>query len=389
MSSKTRSTLFLILLFLILAAEAWFDVTSSNQAGLKDVDRSKAHMFIALSVLVHAFYVLFKRRKLQNWGIANILVSLSVWFIVVDYLNNAPFMSALTMIMLSFWWYLTYYFTYSYIKNNPDGVEKFLLLFCALLLVWTFLNQYARVQIVTNFDRDNAVTGYAYYFAIFTPFVLLLRDSIYKKVLLALCIVMTFTSFKRGTMVTLPVMLLVYGYTKGVIERKKSRFMVYAVLLITIASVVIPIIDEGSGGFLSARFSEEELASGSGRTESRAIALYRVAQRDLGAFLLGTGHGSSVLLLGTGVHNEWVEFLFSFGAVGLFLYFILGLIFLKQCYYYYKMKSSYAPHMCMMMAYFYMVSLFSGFMGVYVTYYFFAFMGLITALNEREIERLT
>ena len=41
--------------------------------------------------------------------------------------------------------------------------------------------------------------------------------------------------------------------------------------------------------------------------------------------------------------------------------------------------------MMMMMAYFYMVSFVSGFIGVYVTYYFFAFMGIITYLNEREI----
>ena len=146
------------------------------------------------------------------------------------------------------------------------------------------------------------------------------------------------------------------------------------------------LVDKISMGFMSERFSSESLADGSGRTTNRNLALSAINDRDFVNLLIGSGHGSSVDLIGTGVHNEWLEFLFSFGVIGLILYTILGILFLYECIKGVKKRLPYAPHMCMMMGYFYMVSIFSGFYGVYVTYYFFVFMSIVRYLNEKSLQ---
>ena len=389
-NNKESSTSFLVILFLLLCCMSWFDITSSNQAGLRNADRSIAHVFIALVVILHGRYVWINRCK-NTYGetINFILICVSVWFLLIDIFRGAPISSSGAMILLSIWWILTYNFSYSYCKKQKGNILPLLWMYLGMFIVWVCLNLYARSQIILNFGRENAVTGYAYYLLIFVPYILLLKDSWIKKGLLLVSIIMILTSFKRGTMVTLPAMLLVYGYVKGVIERNMSKYIGFACLLTIAALFILPIIDENSGGFLSERFSSEQLASGSGRTWQRDVAMENVNERNFVDFLIGTGHGSSVQLLGTGVHNEWVEFLFSFGLIGALFYFALGIYFLYQCYYFYKRRSRYAPHICMMMVYYYMVSIFSGFIGVYVTYYFFAFMGMVTYLNEREIELIT
>ena len=386
---KFRNWIFIIILLLSLTLLAWFDVTSSNQAGLRDANRGMAHIFIALSVIIHAIYLLFyKSTTLLGNPINRSLIFIFLWFCYVDFGHGASVASVGPMLLLSIWWILTYNFTYSYLKNNQGNLKPLLIVYITMFVVWVGLNLYARTQIITNFDRENAVTGYAYYLLIFIPYILLIEAKKIRNSLIFISIIMIITSFKRGTIVTLPVMLLAYGYIQGLQTRHMKKFVNKFFLMCILVTVVFLFVDEKSGGFLSSRFSKEELASGSGRTEYRDIALQVVAERDWFGLLVGTGHGSSVNLLGTGIHNEWVEFLFSFGIIGLVLYIILGIKFLRQGYYYYKLKSRYAPHMVMMIAYFYMVSLFSGFIGVYVTYYFFAFMGIITYLNEKEIRKI-
>lgn len=40
-------------------------------------------------------------------------------------------------------------------------------------------------------------------------------------------------------------------------------------------------------------------------------------------FLCGGGSGSSIATLGTGAHNEWLEFVFNYGATGGLLYAVM------------------------------------------------------------------
>lgn len=387
---KFRNWLFIVTLLLSLILLAWFDVTSSNQAGLKNVDRGMAHVSIALAVVIHALYLFFHRVPTTRRNTINrSLLFIFLWFCFVDFVhfvNGTSLSSSVgAMLLLSIWWFLTYNFTYSYLRNNQGNLKPLLFVYISMFVVWVGLNLYARAQIITNFDRENAVTGYAYYLLVFMPYFFLVKHKKLQILLIALSVIMVLTSFKRGTMVTLPMMLFIYGFIHTMQMGGVIKFINRFLFVGTIAMIALYFVNESSGGFLSSRFSREEITSGSGRTEYRDIALRVVGERNLIDSFIGSGHGSSVNVIGTGIHNEWVEFLFSFGVVGLLLYTILGLKFLRQGYRYFRLKSRYAPHMMMMMAYFYMVSLFSGFIGVYVTYYFFAFMGIITYQNEMEI----
>lgn len=384
---KQKVPYILILLFALLVMMYWNDVSTSQQAGLKEVNRSVAHTYIALVVGFHALYLIFRHKVSMLWRSSSIMLLLIfIWFVFVDYYNNVSISISGPMLLLAIWWYLTYNFVYAFCYYNSRSLTWLLLFFVVIFFVWVYLNLYARNQIMTYYDRENAVTGYAYYLLILLPFIMLIKKTIFQKILMGIAIAMILTSYKRGTLVTLPVMLLVFYFVKIRIEKKSIfNFLKYVVIISVTAFILVPLVNNISGGFLYERFSEEELERGSGRTEQRQLALREVSKRGYTEYLIGSGHGASVRLLNTGIHNEWVEFLYSFGLVGLILYFILGVFFLRQCYKAFRRKSPYAPHMFMMMAYFYMVSIFSGFIGLYVTYYFFAFMGLVTYLDEKAL----
>lgn len=198
---KLRNKIFIIILLLSLTLLAWFDVTSSNQAGLKNTDRGTAHVFIALSVIIHALYLFFHWVSTSRGNTINrSLLFIFLWFCFVDFVHfvsgiSLSFSSVGAMLLLSVWWFLTYNFTYSYLSNNQGNLKPLLFVYISMFVVWVGLNLYARAQIITNFDRGNAVTGYAYYLLIFIPYLLLIEHKKLKILLIALSAIMVLTFF--------------------------------------------------------------------------------------------------------------------------------------------------------------------------------------------------
>ena len=136
---------------------------------------------------------------------------------------------------------------------------------------------------------------------------------------------------------------------------------------------------------MSERFSKEQLEDGSNRNVMWHIAMTDIEQRDFFTLLIGKGSGSSIKLLGSGCHNEWLEFLFSFGVIGVVLYLGFGLALINRYRYLLKVKSIYAPALGVEVIFFWCVGLFSGFYFTHSSLYFFAFLGLLESLHRQEI----
>ena len=382
----TRKPFFLLLLFLLMAGLSWFDVISSNQAGLVDANRTVVHYFIAVALVFHLYgWLRNNRSRINIRPVSFLLLAILVWTIIVDWINDIPLSNSGAMLLMAIWWYATYQFGYCICARNSSIIRPFVFVYLLLFIIWVLLNLYSRQQIIINFERNHAVTGFAYHLLVFLPFILLIeKKRVLKWCLLVLCILMVLTSYKRGTIITLPVMLLVFGYSKGRIEGNIFPFFIIAISIVLTFVFIIPLINQVSGGFLAERFSQEQLREGSGRADNWALAIDVIRNRDFFSLLVGSGHRSSVDLIGTGIHNEWIEFLYCFGFVGLVLFILLGIQFLRRGLFFLRKRCKFAPQMLMMTSYFFMVSIFSGFYGAYVSYYFFLFMGLIEFLNEED-----
>lgn len=153
--------------------------------------------------------------------------------------------------------------------------------------------------------------------------------------------------------------------------------------------VILLFMNEATNGLLFERFDAQELQSGSGRNELRGTALEAIAHRDFATYLFGAGSGSSVELLGTGVHNEWVESFFSYGLIGVFLYAWMTLRLIRYTLKLVRKRNYYAPYLAMYCAYLVMCSLFSGFLYMHVAFYFWAGTGFFIGLISAEKKQIT
>ena len=378
-----------LLLGILLLAYAYNDIMTSGQAGVREADRSSVYYILITIVLLlfsynvsHESYSLSHCRPLRTSTIA-----ILCWSTLVGIYWKTSFTVLSTQLFLAFWWITTFRFSYTYMRNNIEHKQQVIFVYLVAFFAYLIGNMYARTQIIQNLEHEFAITYYVYYILIFIPFILLTETKWWRNIMLLLATYIILSSFKRGALVCFPIMVIVYMFFRAK-QGHRNGFPFNLIFFAIFLYFSLQYVNEHSGGFLSERFSEQNLADGSGRTEYRKMALMVISQRQMLPLFIGTGPGSSVKLIGTGIHNEWVEFLFTYGIVGLLLYIYFLVSILHVCYHYVRLRTPYAPHMCMLASYVLTCGLFSGCYFMHSTFYFFSFMGIATALNDNNLDEV-
>lgn len=384
-----RNHFSLVVFFVLLLMYAINDVLTSAQAGVKEANRGSVYLYqIGLIVYMTLLTLKMTRFKLLGDRISYTIFSILIWVCSVNLINRAPLWESMIYIAFSFWWLIVYNFSTFYCLKYYRSFKLFNIIIYALFIVYVLVNLYSRFIIRVSFERDNAVTGYVYYVLIFLPFIMLISKKLWRTVFLGILLIMTITSFKRGAIITLPMMLIVYFYLKSKLQNNMRSFLKNIIVFVLILLPILMIVDSKSNNFLSSRFQSEELKGGSGRDVLYETAIHSIMDRDFATFVIGTGSGSSVKLLGTGAHNEWLEILFSFGFIGIILYVSFFASLIAKFRYLKRIKSEYSPHFAMVIVYIFMVGLFGAFYWLHNAFFMFLTLGYLQYLEKLEKKRI-
>jgi hypothetical protein len=177
-------------------------------------------------------------------------------------------------------------------------------------------------------------------------------------------------------------MIFAYYATKYKMEKHLMRIVWPTIIGAVLIGGLLVFIDSSTDGLLFSRFSEDQMQSGSGRDVLREMALADISRRDTMLFLFGRGSGSTVQFLGTGAHNEWIEALFTYGLIGVLIYFWMFFRCAKYAFRLLHNKNQNAPIAMMWVAYLFMCSMFSGFLYMHVAFYFWAGLGFTIGYSD-------
>lgn len=387
MNSVTESSkkigFFFIVVSCLLVLFAVNDVQTSGQGGNAGIDRGMVYGLIISIVSLFCIYTIFHIHKFpKQYPVVGNLCSISIWILISNIVNGTMDRSGQIHLMLSVLWIMIYSCIYIYTQyhNNFRGI---ITVYIILLIVYYCVNIYAQTNMAITYDKEYGMTSFSYYILALFPFAFLIQNKVLRNAVIGFSIVMVLFSFKRGPIITLPCMLVAYFLSNTKIGRA-SHGIGKVVLVSALFVIAFLVINKLSNNFLMARFSSSELSSASGRDEMWRIALSNIENRGFVPLLIGAGSGSSIRLLGTGIHNEWLEFLFSFGLVGITLYLFLFISLFKRAIALTTMKSCYAPVYSMAVAFFFFSGLSDGFYFVYWTIYFFSLIGVVESLVNRE-----
>lgn len=379
---RLRVPLALFLMAVFYFVFAISDMQSSVQTGNRGQDRTQAHIALLLFTGYMGVYAIFNVRKIKLTRTLSPLILLAIWIFINAVINGAETWDMLVQMNMSVLWVLSYLFFYDYTRRG-DREKKYTFQFSAVvLLFYCCATAYYSANALQNYGYFTAMNIIYYALAVF-PWILINESC--NKLFYISSFLATFISLKRGAIIALPIMYIIYIVLNEQNRKHTARKLLLIIGFFTILIIAFCIVDGYTNGLMTQRFSAEELATGSGRTDFYKIALNEIANRNLIRFLIGSGIGSSVDLLGTGVHNEYLEMLFSFGVIGLLLYasFIFGII--TQTIKLYKISTKLGSIAAMSTALYLILSFVSTGYGGYYGVFLFGFWGYIESLAEKAV----
>lgn len=377
------------IIFAMTCMHAYFDVTTSSQGGVVGADRTAVHTLVISITILEGIYVFFK--SFRNNAVSYIsrpLFAIGIWMVISNLINDRPVSITLFYLVFIVWWIVTIRFYAIYTEANYVQYRTIFSFFIVLFFIWIWLNIVARSSI-QNIYSKYGITMFIYNIVLLIPFIFFIKSNFRRNLCIVLACFMVILSLKRGAIVTLPIMIFAYYIAKYKIENRTMKILLPIVIFGILLLVILLYMNDATNGLLFNRFDTQELQSGSGRSELRETAMGEISQREFLAFLVGSGGGSSVELLGTGVHNEWIESFFTYGIIGLLLYGWMAFRLIKYTFKLIRLRNNYAPYLAMYCAYLVMCTMFSGFLYMHVAFYFWAgvgfFIGMISYHNKRAI----
>ncbi len=385
---KRRIPRILIVLFGLLFLYAINDMRTSAVTYNRGENRNWVYVFLVGTIIYLCICAFFLLQK-ENWkiNVTPILIALfliTIWIFIVDLIHGAPRWTALTHLGLSSLWMLGYYFFENLFVEKKWKLDKLLQPFFGLFFLYVAAIWYYFYDVQIRMGRV-PVLNLIYNIVVLLPWIFLQKNKI-NQWISGIVIICAVLSMKRGGIIIIPLMLM----ANLLIEANNNHKVRSAIIKIGCIGIALGIAIVGlntiTNGFLFQRFSAEQLETGSGRTKIYSMAMDNIINRNIGDFLIGLGSGSSPNILGTGCHNEWLEFMFSFGLIGICLYTYLIssiYIFLIRIK---RLHSSYYSSAVMMFLYMLIIGMIGGIYFIHSSFFAFSFWGAMQGLMNREVK---
>lgn len=323
------------------------------------------------------------------------LVLWSVWCILFCLLCG----NSLGQISSSFLWVCAYLITYlSFVSNNEKKASIIMgLIVCAysVYLGLTILDVSHYVSVAIQRDDSVDVSENIAMFSLITlPFIFSCERKIVKWFFLFLVLIVTILTARRISFVCIitAFILAFIQESRGGVKSPKKKIFSF-LLLAGVAYLIYILINSDFSEALTRvfdRFSEMEEDMGSGRTTIYAAVWNSFSQGNILEIIFGHGFlGVDRILHHTAAHNDFLEYLYDFGIIGLLFYLSLHSYLIKRIKWLFKRRSEYFYGYLISYVVFLTYSMFGNII-IYPQYFLTIpiFWGMVDRITEKQFKYL-
>lgn len=322
---KSKSSVLLYIVYAVYLLYYLADMnTSANTVVKQTSERTSVHYYLVALIGILGIYYIFHGKIIINDRFRHRFFPLILWGACVDLINGVAFWSIATHIGLMVLFYLSLYFATVYV-DTEEKYSRILFIELALWIITIYYGIRAYFSYSEYLGRDTNVLNMAYNVLVFIPLLLQVRDRRIRNVSLLVSIVYIIASLKRGAVLAMFGMFLVYYFNlgKSIAGKISIKKVIAGVVAVIGLVLLVLIVNNRMGGALFNRFSANELRFGSTRDVIYRRAFNVIKERGLVDLIIGTGSGSTMTLIGSGAHNEELELMISYGLIGLLIYFAM------------------------------------------------------------------
>lgn len=239
-------------------------------------------------------------------------------------------------------------FLFTYISTNVINRKVLLGIIPVffLYIVFSYFQEFAKI-VASSLSDEGSQTNASYFVLYLLPLMLCLNKKWIHYLAFLITIFVTLSSAKRSGTIAVLLGLIVFVSIELYTQRSyifKKRGFVYVLFVLLI--FIIAVVNTGFIQDLSVfnRMLELKEDGGSGRTEIYLHTLSMIGNSDILSLLLG--HGWDGVLrdskLEASAHNDFLEIIYDFGIIGIFMYLLFYYFLFKKISLLVKKKSQYA-----------------------------------------------
>jgi O-antigen ligase len=381
--TRIRFPVYLYVLFFALAVYAVHDLLTTANVGLRGADRSSVHSSVLAIIVILSLYLL--STLLRAFTITPIMLSLLavfLWCSLVDASRNGLDWLSVARLGLAALWLLIYHFFRTYLLRCPGALRHVEVGVLCFFLFYLGAATYAAVAISATYD-EIAVVNMVYNVLVFLPWLFLFERKRLRLLGIGAACFVVALSMKRGAIAVFPLMILLPLLVEARMARPRYSHMVRIVAFAAILFLCLYVANRCTDGFLLERFAYDQLIDGRGRQEIYSRALDAISNRSSLDFLIGSGTAYAMAFNGGSAHNDWIEFLFSYGLVGALLYAAFICLLLTRLWALIARKSRLAAGFCSAVVYVFIVGLYGMVYFSHATLFIMAFLGAADGLSGK------
>lgn len=294
------------------------------------VESGMMRFFPTLVLMIVALCGLLSIRRGQKAKMGSIIFSFCIYIIFCSLIHSSYSDGPLTTFLKSTYWCWMYFISYtifSYKEIKDCKYDKYVLIITILLFIVFNYNHYDRSK-AELLEGDNSI----FYSLMFIPWACCSKSTVKRWVMVLLITICAIVALKRsGIIIILSVLVLLYYrdfLRRNIMYPKNWIFGVVVILcgILVYYKFSTSIVD------VNQRFNMIEDDGGNGREAIYKDVISRYASADISCQLFGNGFNS---VAGTdktralSAHNDFLEILYDFGAIGLFFYILIHISLIK------------------------------------------------------------
>lgn len=279
----------------------------------------------------------------------------------------------------------------SYFRARYSDLDTWFYLAVIFLMLCICL-QYKNIYSLANvLDSEKSHIGISYFPLYVLPILLLSPSRTIRYVSIIITSIIIISAVKRGGLIALAASLMVYVFVKQYVSgtSKFKKAAIFISILAIMAGVSYYLMESTDNNVIE-RITQISDDGGSDRDVLWMDTYQNIQNRDISYKLVGNGYRSAqeTSSFQLPAHNDFLEIWHDFGLIGLILYLIA---FFSLCLYAYRLikrKSRYAPHMAMILVYYFIFSMISIIILYPLTLLLLFSIGIIAGLADREGEEV-
>ena len=299
------------------------------------------YIFISVEIIVFLF-CLFNFPYIFKSSLNICLLALACTITVSSLININSRNEILQAIVINCYWIFIYFFFYILTEKYPSWFYRYIWVFCTLMLIELF---FVTRSVYTVSSENMELHNTFIYFPLFlSAWVFFINRFSLKILLHILLFAGLLIALKRGAVLAYLIALFMIFISKSSNARFGMTLKICTTLVVIVFALYFVTSVNEQVQKNQERFESIEMDEGSGR-----LNIYRTYFKDISEprilskiMTFGNGPDSYYKQANIWAHNDWFEYLYDYGIIGVLLFLGIHLCLIKQFFRFYRNSQTFS-----------------------------------------------